>query len=827
LAKVADYSLKVENTPIFCFILTYCFLINPYIYTHMVNEEMIQEKKHFPMKMKIGFKKVFETYQSLDAQNEIEKLQVSKLQAIEKEYPKLSSGIERYDELATYKEQIDTILNPLFPSVLTNNEIKFATIPFQKIAFKSTQRFKNILKAGGGNAALDIINFNEDEFYLMGCSIILNVYYGKKIDFRRSYYYNIPDERGMTRNYRILYNADFVEITRTEKAKEITEDDMNELLESFDNVAVWKEKFPPESYVFNGFVIAVLTDVTLNVSISDFKTNLLRLEKNGGFENTEFSRIFRSIFDLEDLHIGFTDYNEETESFERTLFKEVPSFILNEKECQKCKDALCNASYYKLFKQQEYYCITDAERYHKLYPDNLLYKKMLDQGMKSALFASIVHDNKMLGVLELVSPNANDLNTINANKLKHVMPFLIDSVVRAKENLENELELIIQEECTAIHSSVHWKFRQEAKRYLFNIEQGNPTYYKEIVFNDIYPLYGQTDIKGSSEARNEATKEDLLLQLKHLNALVKKLSRENSLPIFEQILFNIDNFSEEIAENLQVDTERKIMNYIASEIIPFLNHIKNRSEKHAKWVEEYEKQIDPNTGFVYKFRKDYDDSVMITNKRLASILDKKQQEAQAMYPHYFERFKTDGVEHNMYIGESITKERTFNKIYLKNLKLWQLQVMCEMENSFYRFKDTLPIEMHVASMILVFNSSLSLRFRMDEKRFDVDGTYNARYEVVKKRVDKAHIKGTEERITQPGKIVIVYSQQEDEEEYLQYIKFLQMQKQIDEEVEMLEVEDLQGVTGLKALRVKVLYSFNNENEKEYYTYNDLISELND
>jgi hypothetical protein len=40
---------------------------------------------------------------------------------------------------------------------------------------------------------------------------------------------------------------------------------------------------------------------------------------------------------------------------------------------------------------------------------------------------------------------------------------------------------------------------------------------------------------------------------------------------------------------------------------------------------------------------------------------------------------------------------------------------------------------------------------MDEKRFDVDGTYNARYEVVKKRIDKANIKGTKERITQKRK----------------------------------------------------------------------------
>jgi hypothetical protein len=115
----------------------------------------------------------------------------------------------------------------------------------------------------------------------------------------------------------------------------------------------------------------------------------------------------------------------------------------------------------------------------------------------------------------------------------------------------------------------------------------------------------------------------------------------------------------------------------------------------------------------------------------------------------------------MYIGESITREDSFNKVYLYNLRLWQLQAMCEMENEHYKLSRKLKHPLDVASMILVFNASLSVRFRMDEKRFDVDGTYNARYEVVKKRVDKAHIKGTQQRITQAGKIAIVYSHKED------------------------------------------------------------------
>ena len=67
-----------------------------------------------------------------------------------------------------------------------------------------------------------------------------------------------------------------------------------------------------------------------------------------------------------------------------------------------------------------------------------------------------------------------------------------------------------------------------------------------------------------------------------------------------------------------------------------------------------------------------------------------------------------------------------------------------------------------------------------------------------------YIKGTDERLTQPGKIAIVYSQDKDAIEYLNYVNYLQSKNLIGE-VEMLELEDLQGVSGLKAIRVEVLY----------------------
>ena len=99
---------------------------------------------------------------------------------------------------------------------------------------------------------------------------------------------------------------------------------------------------------------------------------------------------------------------------------------------------------------------------------------------------------------------------------------------------------------------------------------------------------------------------------------------------------------------------------------------------------------------------------------------------------------------------------------------------------------------------------------IDEKHFDIEGAYNARYEIIKKRVDKAHIKGTRERITVPDKIAIIYSRQDDANTYRNYISYLETKGYLlKNSTEELELEDLQGITGLRALRVAVNYASTN------------------
>ena len=54
---------------------------------------------------------------------------------------------------------------------------------------------------------------------------------------------------------------------------------MNELLDNYDNIELWKEKFPPNSYIFKGLVISNIFDVTDDQSISNVKSSLISKDK--------------------------------------------------------------------------------------------------------------------------------------------------------------------------------------------------------------------------------------------------------------------------------------------------------------------------------------------------------------------------------------------------------------------------------------------------------------------------------------------------------------------------------------------------------------------
>ena len=782
--------------------------------------------KIMPMKMLISFHKLLQQYDGhLAGEDPLLAKRAQEVLSAQEKIPELREGFYNVDLLDTHKDTISILLRDAFSPVLTHNEIKVASLPYYDITFNSSDRFKKIVSEAGPEFELKLRNMGEGMDYIMGCIVILAYHYGFQLDFRRPYFYDIPNAQGVMHHYRVLYNADFLEILPTKKAKELSQTDVDELLEDPENLELWMEKIPPESFIAKGFVISNMFDVTTEHAISQIKSKLISSDKRGS-ENfiSDLQETFKSFFRLTDIRVGFVTYNHSEDQFEPVYGKGMTSYILNGKDKHVCNEALCKHSYSRLIEDNGYFAIADVKQNYEKCGGLDPYKSLLDQKIKSAILAPIAFEGNLLGVLEIVSHEKHVLNGVNAKKLDDVMPFIVSAVVRSKIEEENLIDAIIQNECTSVHSSVYWRFQEEAKRFIKDQLQGKQPSFREISFKDVFPLYGQIDIKDSSKARNKAIQKDLMIQLAQIRTVLKKAHAIYGLPIYEELIFRVDNHLGSITESLHTNSEQAIFEFVKTEINPVFNHLKETDRDLEKHVLQYEAKIDAGTGSYYDHRKNYDESVMLINKELAQVIDRKQEEAQGMYPHFFERYKTDGVEHNMYIGDSITGKRNFDKLYLSNLRLWQLQVMCEMENTHYALKPNLSIPLDATSLILVHNTSLSIRFRMDEKQFDVDGTYNARYEVIKKRIDKSYIKGTDQRLTETGKMAIVYSQKKDELEYLRYIKFLKSKGYFTDKVEIVELDGLQGVSGLKAIRAEILYKTEKTAQKTY-TYQDLMETL--
>ena len=755
-----------------------------------------------PFVLKFSFEKLIRKMEAEASESSEYALSHQRILDKTKEFPELLNGISNLDFFKHNETMMKELLRDLFPPMLTGNEIKAIGFPFYNFFFNPSKRFQSILKNAGENFDMFIKGLDPHRFYVMSCCIILRNFYNVPLNFSMPFIFDIPNEEGVVNHYRFLNNIDFIDVNPLENFKRLTEEEIAELLDNFEDYELWKEKFPPKSWELKGFAVINFFDATTEIAVSNLKSKLINLEDDKNLKS-EMNKIFRSIFQVPDLELGFTAIDFEENKFVRNPINGViDSFILSGGIPQDCKnELLCEKNFNTLVETRKFFSISDVERTYQEFPDSTFAKQFYESGIKSAIFAPIIKDKKLLGIIELVS-RKKMLNSINATKMEIVMPYLEDTMDRLYDGIETRIQAIIQREYTSIHPSVYWKFRQEAERHIGFYREEFDLPYRKITFENLTPLFGQTDIRNSSVSRNLAIKKDLEINLMMISEVFKKLSSDNDLEAINQKLIQYQNL---LNNDLKADTESQVQNFIHQEVHPLLESIKLQNINYNQIITDYHKQLDAKTGLVYNFRKKFDDSLSSVNKTLADILDKRQEEQQRRFPFYYERFKTDGVEHNIYIGSSIEPDLIYDPIFLKNLRLWQLRVICETELKYKHYRETLDYSLDVSSLILVYSTPISIRFRMDEKRFDVDGSYNARYEMIKKRIDKSLVKNSDERITQPGKISIIFSQDREREEYLKLIKILQNQNILEANIEELDVEDLQGINGLRALRVAVNY----------------------
>lgn len=660
------------------------------------------------------------------------------------------------------------------------------------------------ISAMKADAALWEVQVREDlrtPEYIMDCMAIMSQYYQIGTRDVRNYILKYESKTGVRRTYKVDTNYEFIEFIPTEKAVELGEADFELLFNSMYDIDVWKSKFPEESWLLKGFKVFTLYDITDDELLSEFKDHLNTNDQKNIIEGLRY--ILRRMYGISDLDFGITMHKRG--HLEQPYDRRIRSFLLDDLESLPFEEVMCPKFLQNVVLNQHIFSISDILDYEKGSGNPVLAQNMKRQGIQSAIFAPILYDGDLLGIFGLSSKQQGALNSINALKLERLMPHIASFLKGNIEAVKFQLDAIIQRECTSIHPSVYWRFEKEALEFLHDQQKQREPHFSEIVFEQVYPLFGQLDVRGSSLARNAAISADLIKQLDLTEQLLTSAMEKKHYDILEEKLFGIAAQRERVNTDFASDTEQTVGRYYEKEIMPILDMLEDEMPELQSDISAFKSSLYQGSYLIYDERKKYDETIRQINRRLAAFMDTAQQGAQDIFPHYFEKYMTDGLEHNIYVGQSLTRQ-TFNMNHLKSLRIWQIKALCDLEVEFHQFKRELPVPLEVASLLLAFSSPITIRYKMDEKQFDVDGAYNVRYEIIKKRIDKSKVKQTGERLTQAGKLAIVYSNPAEGEEYTKYLSFLMQKGYFTGRIEELELEELQGVKGLKALRVEIVYN---------------------
>ncbi|MEM9922077.1 MAG: GAF domain-containing protein, partial [Bacteroidota bacterium] len=712
--------------------------------------------------------------------------------------------INDYSLLEKHRDFVELILSGVLPLAYRQNQMMQVGKPFSLIGFYQTPKLRKALDEESISVRINSDpGFARNILVIRSCVLVLNTFYGQNIHIERPFIFSLKsEESGLEQHFKGVVNNEFVEIKKLRPLKAISQETINLLISRPNDVDLWLQHVPPTHFEFHGLVRINLIDVTEVESLSRLRHRML--EKNAVMTDKNILKIqhhLRAIFDIPQLQLGLTAIDFPIRSNIMHRYK-IKHSLLADKVDDLLGASFSGSIYEQACQRKKVLIIEDLQ---KSAQHTALEVFLLHKGIRSIMLVPLLDKyDDIIGMLEMGSPNPYDLNSFRALKLEEIQPLFRLAMKRSREEIDSAIENIIREKYTALHPSVEWKFVEKAFNYLEKRErEGGKVSPEPIVFEDVYPLFGQADIVGSTRVRNTATQKDLAANLELIQGLFDQHYDKIKFPLLDQYRMRLTTELASFRKGISPNDEFRVTAFLNKDIHPFLRQLQKDHPELLDIIHHYFEKLDPQAGVVYKARRAYEFSVDMINELISDYLEEQEKVTQGMIPHYFEKYRTDGIQYDILVGQSLLQQGQFDYSHLRNLRLWQLITMCKLTQKLHRLCPELPVQMTTAQLILVQSTPLTIRFRMDEKQFDVDGALNIRYAIMKKRIDKAIIKGTDERLTKAGKVAIAYAQESDRGEYFDYIDFLRQKGLVTGEVEDLTLSDMQGIHGMKALRVKV------------------------
>jgi hypothetical protein len=722
-------------------------------------------------------------------------------------YPHLETDTLTVKEAEKYTDVLELVYTILSPAI--EDETKFfwaLSTPVPSQIVYSTDAFFNFLtdhKSCDKKGAEDGSNLFQDRQVDFIYRLILQKLYNFPSDISSDIFYSHPDPvTNVCKYYRIHTDTSFIEVTAKGDLPEINPEMVEPFLYDGVEMDVLQDIIPLSMFRLEGFAVITIDDVTAERSVENIRNALVNYTNGQTDLYQEVISSLQTLTGNAAIKFGLLPLLRvngslifDTEECSNSILVKVA------KEFKAAEETFSSFINNYIEKPGALFFSTLSEK--KI--EQFAFLKVIKQsGIKSYAMLPVYYNRKLAGILEIFSEQKVVFYEKLLSQLQSALPLLAQLLQDSAEQFNLSLNEVIKTNFTTLQKPVEWKFTEAAWHYLIEKSTGTDEPDMEtIAFENVYPLFGSIDIRDSTIKHNEALNSDMDLIIDLLLNTIDEVKKHLSKQLANKLGTALRGWGKVFKLVRKSNDEIMFSNTLHGVVHPYLSQYRQKYPTTEPVLNDFAKTINEKKGDGYANRRALEASIKQINSSLNHYFEQAQLKLQKIYPCYFEKFRSDGVEYDIYTGQAIAPAVEFTPEHLKQFRSWQIKSMLDVAKLAYTLQAKMPVPLQVASLIFVHSSQINICFRNDERRFDVEGYYNIRYEVIKKRIDKVRIKDTDQRLTQPGQIALVYFNDAEAEDYIAYIKELQKEKALKNDLHFVQLEELQGVTGLKALRVSI------------------------
>jgi hypothetical protein len=715
-----------------------------------------------------------------------------------------SAGEASFNEYAL--ELIYSTLSPVLQGETDSYWALSTPVPNQILY--STDAFHNLITSKDIKEASSSLITNDEMFLIEQKEYIYSLILKRLYDFtsalNNNVFYSYADnETRLTRYYHINIDTTFIDIKVLGHLPELEFETIENYLHEDAGIEILEEILPLSLFKLEGFSVITLEDVTAHRAIEDIR-----------------QAITNPVDDQKELYKSVINSLKTLTENNEVRFGLLPFLKLNGEplfDLSSCSQSILmksagqNASaeltYHALVKRFEkepkavFFSSLSETREQKFF----FLKALRQAGIKSYAVIPVFYNKHIAGIMEIYSEKELVFYENLLSRLEFALPHIAQMLQNSITHFSACIDEVIKEKFTSLQPSVQWKFNETAWEQIKSPKhRSNSAQLNTISFKDVYPLYGAIDIRNSTIERNLALQQDLKRVIKLLLKILLTLDEQYPDGQWQELIEKTNEWMHVINNHVNTSDEIMIDQFLENEAGLILLNFRLSTPESGEVIDRFLDMIGKDCeGPAFTQRNRLEIAMQMINASVNNYFEQAQHQLQKIYPCYFEKFRTDGVEYDIYVGQAIAPKIAFDANYLRQMRLWQLTSMVDVARLTHNLLEHMPANLHTTQLIFIHSMNIDISFRNDERRFDVEGAYNIRYEVIKKRIDKVMLQDGSERLTQPGKIALVYFTETEAEEQLGYIKQLQEKNMVLPHVEHLELEELQGVVGLKALRISV------------------------